>query len=273
MTDYTLVKRALEFIATHHTEQPTTEIIAGAIGLTPVEVNALFRRWCGLTPIAFLQALTLDHAKHLLRNKATVLDTAYETGLSGSGRLHDLFVTHEAITPGEFRKSGAGLMMTYGFHSSPFGIALVVVTSRGLAGMGFCDEGGELEALADMQSRWTYATLIENKAVTAPYIASIFENWGAPVKVFLIGTDFEVQVWETLLKIPAGQATTYGTIAAHINRPKASRAVGAAVGKNPISFVVPCHRVIGNSGALTGYHWGLTRKKAMLGWEKGSLSS
>jgi AraC family transcriptional regulator, regulatory protein of adaptative response / methylated-DNA-[protein]-cysteine methyltransferase len=271
MIDYALIKRALEFIATHQTEQPTTEVIAGAIGLTPVELNALFRRWCGLTPIAFLQALTLDHAKHLLRNKATVLDAAYETGLSGSGRLHDLFVTHEAMSPGEFRKGGAGLEMAYGFHPSPFGIALVVATPRGLAGMGFCDEGGEAEALADMQSRWVYAKFTHLPHLTAPYMVTIFENWGAPVKLFLIGTDFEVQVWETLLKIPAGNATTYGTIAGHINRPKASRAVGAAVGKNPISFVVPCHRVIGSTGALTGYHWGLTRKQAMLGWEKGSL--
>jgi AraC family transcriptional regulator, regulatory protein of adaptative response / methylated-DNA-[protein]-cysteine methyltransferase len=271
MTDYALIKKALEYIALHHKMQPTTEKIAVEIGLSQAELNALFRRWCGLTPISFLHSLTLDHAKHMLRNKATVLDTAYETGLSGAGRLHDLFVTHEAMSPGEFRKGGAGLEMSYGFHPSPFGIVLVVATMRGLAGMGFCEEGGEAEALADMQKRWAFAKLIHAPHITAPYVATIFEHWGAPLKIFLIGTDFEVQVWEALLKIPAGLATTYGTIAAHIHRPKASRAVGAAVGKNPISFVVPCHRVIGNSGALTGYHWGITRKQAMIGWEKGSL--
>ncbi|WP_046828105.1 methylated-DNA--[protein]-cysteine S-methyltransferase [Afipia massiliensis] len=276
LRDYDSVRRAIGFISEQWRTQPTIEAMADAAHLTPDELHHLFRRWAGLTPKDFMQALTLDHAKRLLRDSASVLDAAYDSGLSGPGRLHDLFVTHEAMSPGEWKKGGEGMTLRYGFHPSPFGMAIVIASERGLAGLAFADEGEEMPALADMQRRWPLATYIESFAETAPFAKRIFDSsqWRAdqPLRVVLIGTDFEVRVWETLLKIPMGRATTYGDVACKISSPKASRAVGAAVGRNPVSFVVPCHRVIGKSGALTGYHWGITRKRAMLGWESGQAA-
>jgi len=276
-TDYDIVRRAIAFISERWRAQPEIDDIAAAAGVTPTELHHLFRRWAGLTPKDFLQAITLDHARLLLRDSASVLDAAYEVGLSGPGRLHDLFVAHEAMSPGEWKAGGEGLTLSYGFHPSPFGIALVIATPRGLAGLAFADPGEERAALTDMTRRWPKATYVEDRAMTAPIAQRIFDQaqWCAdqPLRVVLIGTDFELRVWETLLTIPMGRATTYSDIAAKIKSPKASRAVGAAVGKNPISFVVPCHRVLGKSGAITGYHWGLTRKRAMLGWEAGKIAS
>jgi AraC family transcriptional regulator of adaptative response/methylated-DNA-[protein]-cysteine methyltransferase len=212
----------------------------------------------------------------MLKESASILDTSLDVGLSGPGRLHDLFVTHEGMPPGAYKQKGEGLTIFYGFHPSPFGVALVMVTAFGLCGLAFADMGGEKAALADMTARWPNAQYTEDSAMTAPYAAQVFagERWQAnqPLRVTFIGTDFEIRVWETLLKIPVGKATTYGDIAASVGSPKAARAVGAAVGKNPISFVVPCHRVLGKSGDMTGYHWGLTRKRAILGWEAGQAA-
>jgi AraC family transcriptional regulator of adaptative response/methylated-DNA-[protein]-cysteine methyltransferase len=272
--DYERVRRIIAFISERWREQPSLEAIAEHVGLSTTHVHHLFRRWAGLTPKAFLQAITLDHAKALLADSASILDATYEVGLSGPGRLHDLFVTHEAMTPGDYKAGGAGLSMTYGFHPSPFGEAILIATERGLAGLGFVDDGNRDAALADMKRRWPRAEYREDPQATAPLARRIFEpgHWrdGQPLRVVLIGTDFEVRVWQTLLRIPRGCATTYSSIAEKLGNPKASRAVGAAVGRNPISFVVPCHRVLGRSGALTGYHWGLTRKQAILGWEAGT---
>jgi AraC family transcriptional regulator of adaptative response/methylated-DNA-[protein]-cysteine methyltransferase len=277
LRDYDSVRRAIAFISEHWRAQPTIEAIADAAGATPDELHHLFRRWAGLTPKAFMQALTLDHAKSLLRDSASILDAALDSGLSGPGRLHDLFVTHEAMSPGEWKSGGASMTLRYGFHPSPFGTAIVIATDRGLAGLAFADSGGEQAALADMQGRWPNATYVEAYLSTAPLAQRIFDPklWrpDQPLRVVLIGTDFEVRVWETLLKIPMGKAVAYSDIANKINSPKASRAVGAAVGKNPISFVVPCHRALGKDGKLTGYHWGITRKQAILGWEAGQLSA
>jgi AraC family transcriptional regulator of adaptative response/methylated-DNA-[protein]-cysteine methyltransferase len=274
--DYDIVRRALAHMHGHWRSQPEIEQIAEAAGVTSAELHHLFRRWAGLTPKAFLQALTLDRARELLRSSASVLDASYEVGLSGPGRLHDLFVTHEAMSPGEWKSGGEGLTISYGFHPSPFGTALVMATERGLAGLAFADRGEEQAALADMRSRWRKANYVEDTARTAPLAQRIFDRslWRAdrPLRVVLIGTDFEVRVWEMLLRIPMGRATTYSEIAGTIGAAKAARAVGAAVGKNPVCFVVPCHRVIGKSGELTGYHWGLTRKRAMLGWEAGAIA-
>ncbi len=276
-SDYDIVRRAIGYISEHWRAQPETDAIARAAGVTPTELHHLFRRWAGLTPKAFLQALTLDHARRLLRDSASVLDASFEVGLSGPGRLHDLFVTHEAMSPGEWKSGGEGLTISYGFHPSPFGTALVMATERGLAGLAFADAGEEKAALADMRGRWPRAACVEDSARTAPLAQRIFDSklWrkDRPLRVVLIGTDFEVRVWETLLKIPMGRATTYSDIALKLEKPKASRAVGAAVGKNPVSFVVPCHRVLGKSGDITGYHWGLTRKRAMLGWEAGQVAA
>jgi AraC family transcriptional regulator of adaptative response/methylated-DNA-[protein]-cysteine methyltransferase len=275
MRDYDSVRRAIAFISEHWRTQPTIEAMAEAASLTPDELHHLFRRWAGLTPKGFMQALTLDHAKNLLRDSASVLDAALDSGLSGPGRLHDLFVTHEAMSPGEWKTGADGMTLRYGFHPSPFGTALVMASDRGLAGLAFADAGEEKAALADMTGRWRRATYIEDYLGTAPLAQRIFDKklWrpDQPLRVTLIGTDFEVRVWETLLKIPMGQAVCYSDIARKIESPKASRAVGAAVGKNPISFVVPCHRALGKSGALTGYHWGITRKQAMMGWEAGQV--
>jgi AraC family transcriptional regulator, regulatory protein of adaptative response / methylated-DNA-[protein]-cysteine methyltransferase len=275
VTDYEHVRRIIAFISERWREQPSLEAIASHAGLSTTHVHHLFRRWCGLSPKAFLQAITLDNAKALLADSASVLDTAFELGLSGPARLHDLFVTHEAMTPGDYKARGDGLVMRYGFHASPFGEAILVATERGLAGLGFVDAGDRAAALADMQRRWPKAAYVEDSDAVAPLAERVFDptRWQAdrPLRVVLIGTDFEVRVWQTLLRIPRDRATTYSDIARHIGSPAACRAVGAAVGKNPISFVVPCHRVLGRSGALTGYHWGLTRKQAILGWEAGGM--
>ncbi len=275
-SDYEIVRRVIEKISLDYRDQPSLEEIAQEVGDTPTGLQKLFTRWAGLSPKAFLQAVTLDHARRLLDSGMPLLDAALELGMSGPGRLHDLFVTHEAISPGEYKARGAGLTMRYGFHISPFGQALVMVTERGLAGLAFCDAGEERAAFEDMASRWPNADYVEDMAATAPYAARVFEpsRWRAdePLRVVLIGTDFQVRVWDALLKIPMGRACAYSDIAGTIGKPSASRAVGAAVGANPVSFVVPCHRAVGKSGALTGYHWGLTRKRAILGWEAGQLS-
>jgi AraC family transcriptional regulator of adaptative response/methylated-DNA-[protein]-cysteine methyltransferase len=275
--DYDVVRRAIGHIRGHWREQPAIEAIAEAAGVTPTELHHLFRRWAGLTPKAFLQALTLDGARQLLRDSASVLDATYEVGLSGPGRLHDLFVTHEAMSPGEWKTGGEGLTVRFGFHPSPFGSALVMATERGLAGLAFADPGEEPATLADMKRRWPRATYVEDSARTAAVAKRIFDpaQWqeSQPLRVVLIGTDWEVRVWEALMQIPMGRLVTYSDIAGKVRSPAAARAVGAAVGKNPVSFVVPCHRVVGKSGELTGYHWGITRKRAMLGWEAGQVGA
>ncbi len=275
--DYDVVRRAIAHIRGHWRAQPEIEEIAEAAGVTTTELHHLFRRWAGITPKAFLQALTLDTARQLLRDSASVLDAAYEVGLSGPGRLHDLFVTHESMSPGEWKAGGEGLTISYGMHPCPFGSALVMASERGLCGLAFADAGKEKAALADMRKRWPKAKYVADISRTSVIANRIFDKtlWrpDRPLRVVLIGTDFEVRVWDMLMRIPMGRAATYSDVACKVGAPKAARAVGAAVGKNPIAFVVPCHRVIGKSGELTGYHWGITRKRAMLGWEAGAVAT
>lgn len=275
-SDYARVCEAIRYLRETWQSQPHLEDVAAHAGLSPAHFQRLFKRWAGISPKEFLQALTLDHARGMLRDSASLLDTAMESGLSGPARLHDLFVNHEAMTPGDYKRKGAGLTMTYGFHDSPFGRALIMTTRHGVAGIAFADSKEEQPAaLADMTQRWPAATYVEDTGATARHAARIFEpsRWHAddPLKLVLIGTDFEVRVWEALLKLPIGRAVTYSDIAAHVCTPRAARAVGSAVGRNPISFVVPCHRVLRKDGNLGGYHWGLTRKQAMIGWERGRL--
>lgn len=276
LDDYARVCDVIAKLSDNWRDQPSLENLARSVKLSPEHLQRVFTRWAGLSPKAFLQAITLDHAREMLKNSANVLDTSLEVGLSGPGRLHDLFVSHEGMTPGAYKAKGEGLTIFYGYHPSPFGVALVLVTAYGLCGLGFCDAGGEKEGLADMTRRWPHALYTEDSARTAVFAAQVFADQrlrpNEPLRITFIGTDFQIRVWETLLKIPVGRFTTYGGIAEHIAKPKAARAVGAAVGRNPMSFVVPCHRVIGKSGDLTGYHWGLTRKKAILGWESGKLA-
>ncbi|MAY62786.1 MAG: 6-O-methylguanine DNA methyltransferase [Rhizobiales bacterium] len=274
--DYELVRQVIERISLDYRSQPSLDDIAADLGLAPSKLQKTFTRWAGLTPKAFLQAVTLDHARRLLGAEGLpILDASYELGLSGPGRLHDLFVTHEAMSPGDFKSGGSGLVIRYGYHPSPFGTALVMATDRGLCGLGFADPGEEDAALADMAKRWPGARLEADQTGTAALARHVFspDSWSAdrPLRIVLIGTDFQVRVWEALLRIPLGTAKTYSDVACEIGKPSASRAVGAAVGRNPISFVVPCHRALGKSGALTGYHWGITRKRAMLGWEAGHI--
>ncbi|MCB1448165.1 MAG: bifunctional helix-turn-helix domain-containing protein/methylated-DNA--[protein]-cysteine S-methyltransferase [Rhizobiaceae bacterium] len=272
LDDYARVRRAIRFLTENWRDHPDLDTIAAEMDLNATQAQKLFHRWAGLTPKQFVQAITLDHARALLADHETVLDTAYDVGLSGPGRLHDLFVTHEAMSPGEWKSRGAGLRIRYGFHDSPFGRALLMITDRGLCGLAFADDAAaEPEALRDMTERWPGADYAEDLEATRSYAGRIFDpgrwNPSEPLRVVLIGTDFQIRVWEQLLEIPLGRLCTYSDLADRIGAPKASRAVGAAVGRNPVSFVVPCHRAIGKSGALTGYHWGLTRKRAMLGWE------
>ena len=277
LDDYAKVCDVIAHVSENWRDQPSLDDLASRVKLTPDQLQRLFTRWAGLTPKAFLQALTLDNAKRMLEQSASILETSLDVGLSGPSRLHDLFVTHEGMSPGAYKNRGEGLQISYGYHPSPFGLGLVLVTPHGLCGLAFCDAGGEVAGLQDMTRRWPNARYTEDLAVTAPYAAKLFagQNFRSnqPLRITFIGTDFQIRVWETLLKIPVGQATTYGDIAASVGSPSAARAVGAAVGKNPMSFVVPCHRVLGKSGALTGYHWGLTRKKAILGWEAGRVAS
>ncbi|MDH4991079.1 bifunctional helix-turn-helix domain-containing protein/methylated-DNA--[protein]-cysteine S-methyltransferase [Aquamicrobium lusatiense] len=275
-SDYEIVRQVIEKISLDYRDQPSLEELAADVGETPTGLQKLFTRWAGLSPKGFLQAVTLDHARRLLESGAPLLEASMEVGMSGPARLHDLFVTHEAMSPGAYKNRGEGLTINYGYHVSPFGIALIMVTDRGLAGLSFNDPGDEKAAFDDMAGRWPNASYIEDMAATLPYAQRIFDpsRWRAdqPLRVVMIGTDFQVRVWEALLSIPMGTARTYSDLAGQIGEPKASRAVGAACGANPISFVVPCHRALAKSGALTGYHWGLTRKRAILGWEAGQVA-
>ncbi|MEM1288008.1 MAG: bifunctional helix-turn-helix domain-containing protein/methylated-DNA--[protein]-cysteine S-methyltransferase [Pseudomonadota bacterium] len=268
---YDTVQRAIAFISENAVDQPDINAIAKAVGEHPTILTRKFRVFAGLTPKAFLQAVTLDKARAFLDAGEPVLETSIEVGLSGPSRLHDLFVTHHAMPPGAYRAKGAGLDIRYGYHASPFGVVLLMVSEHGIVGLAFCDDMSREECLNDMASRWPAATYNQDQEATANHARQVFdpEQWRSdePIRIALIGTDFQIRVWEALLKVPMGATTTYGAIAEEVCTIKASRAVGAAVGRNPISFVVPCHRAVGSTGALTGYHWGLTRKRAMLGWE------
>lgn len=271
--DYDLVRRAIEFMTVRWREQPSLGAVAEHVGVEPMVLQRVFTAGAGLTPKTFLQAVTLDRARPLLSENASLLDASLELGLSGPSRLHDLFVTHEAITPGDYKARGDGLEIGWAFHPSPFGRALVMATTRGLAGLAFADEGEEEAVLADMTRRWPRARFVEDTAGTEAYVRRVFDpaRWSEDraLRIVLIGSDFEVRVWEALLRVPFGATTSYSAIAEALRQPKAVRAVGGAVGRNPLSFVVPCHRVLGKGGSLTGYHWGLTRKRAILGWEAG----
>ena len=273
-SDYETVRSAIAYLSEAGPDEIDLPRFARALGKSERQLTDTFRRWCGLSPKSFAQAVALNHAKTLLAERESVLDTTYEVGLSSTSRLHDLFVTYEAMPPGAFRAGGAGIDMVWGAAPSPFGIAVITMTGYGISGIGFADDESKIPAaFEDLANRWPNARFTRDDARVAGAAVAVFDpdQWNPqrPVRVVLIGTDFEVSVWETLLKIPCGKATTYQTVANHIGRPTASRAVGAAVGKNPISFVVPCHRVVGSTGALTGYHWGLPRKRAILGWESG----
>lgn len=264
--------RAIRYLTEHYQAQPDLEAAASVAGLSPFHFQRQFTRHVGVSPKAFVAHLTLGHAKVELAHGASVLNAALEAGLSGPSRLHDLCLKIEAMTPGEYARGGAGLLIEYGFHDCPFGVTLIMATEKGVCGMAFGDEGEEDEMLADMQSRWPRARYREAVERTAPILRQIFERNGE-IGLHLLGTPWQIKVWQALLEIPSGSVTTYRNVASKVCAPKASRAVGAAVGRNPISLLIPCHRVLGSDGALHGYHWGLPRKRAMLAVEAALQSS
>jgi AraC family transcriptional regulator of adaptative response/methylated-DNA-[protein]-cysteine methyltransferase len=266
--DWRRIGRAIHFLTARYTEQPRLEDAADAVGLSPFHFQRLFTRYVGVSPKSFIGHLTLEHAKRELASGASVMDAAIESGLSGSSRLHDLSLKIEAMTPGEYAKGGRGLSIEYGFADCPFGRVLVMATPKGVCGLAFGDEGEDERMLADMTSRWPKADFIENAGRAEDIARRIFEHDGkTEIGLHLLGTPFQIKVWEALLAIPEGKMTTYGTLAARLGDAKASRAVGTAVGRNPVSWLIPCHRVLGSDGALHGYHWGLVRKRSMLAME------
>lgn len=265
---YQLMRRAIDLIDSDVGRDMTLEDIAGEMHMSPAHFQRIFSRWAGVSPKRYQQWLTLDHAKSLLADRHTTLDTADAVGLSGSGRLHDLFVRWEAMSPGDFAKGGAGLDILWGWFDSPFGPALIMGTERGICGVAFAAETGAEAAMDDMRSRWPNAAFVKDPTTLKPLADEAFPQEGAATaRLFLIGAPFQIKVWEALLQIPTGHVTTYSDIARAVGNPKAVRAVGTAVGRNPISWLIPCHRALRKSGALGGYHWGLPVKRAMLAWE------
>lgn len=266
---YRVVRRAIDLI--DQAEDPLSlEQLAAEMGMSAAHFQRLFSRWVGVSPKRYQQYLTLGHAKTLLRDRFTTLEASHAVGLSGSGRLHDLFVRWEAMSPGEFARGGAGLKIYWGWFESPFGPAVVMGTDKGICGMGFAAETGEETALQDLVSRWPQAEFIEDPMMLRPWVLQAFGAGDGALEtapLFLIGAPFQIKVWEALLSIPSGQVTTYSEIAQAIGKPRAVRAVGTAVGRNPISWLIPCHRALRKSGGLGGYHWGLPMKRAMLAYE------
>jgi AraC family transcriptional regulator of adaptative response/methylated-DNA-[protein]-cysteine methyltransferase len=266
---------AIQYIQSQAGEQPSLQDVANAVHMSEFHLQRLFSRWAGVSPKRFLQLLTLEHAKTQLRAHVDVLSTSYSVGLSGSSRLHDLFVNLEALTPGEYKAKGRGIGIDYGFHSSPFGECLVAKTVRGICFLGFVEGNDQELALEDMKSRLPEASYAENSGATRPTVEKVFRSGNSgreSLNLLVRGTNFQVQVWRALLQLSMGQVTSYSAIARWIGKPGASRAVGSAVGSNPISWLIPCHRVLRNDGGIGGYHWGETRKTAVLAWEAAQAS-
>ncbi len=271
---YGVMARAIALIDS--AESPLSlEALAGEMGMSAAHFQRLFSSWVGVSPKRYQQYLTLGHAKTLLRERFTTLEAAHSTGLSGTGRLHDLFVRWEAMSPGEFATGGAGLEIFWGWFDSPFGPALVMGTHKGICGLSLAAGLGEEAAMADLLSRWPAAEFTEDPTRLRPWVLAAFGMDGAlgRAPLYLIGAPFQIKVWEALLRLPEGRVTTYGAVAAAIGSPRAVRAVGTAVGRNPIGYLIPCHRVLRKSGALGGYHWGLDMKRAMLGFESARIES
>ncbi|MEM7546260.1 MAG: bifunctional helix-turn-helix domain-containing protein/methylated-DNA--[protein]-cysteine S-methyltransferase [Pseudomonadota bacterium] len=267
---YDLIAEAIRLIEADPSAQPSLDDIAARMGFSPTHFQRMFSEWVGVSPKRYLQYLTLDHAKRLLAERFTVLDATMETGLSSPGRLHDLFVRWEAMSPGDYAAGGEGLVIDWGWFESPFGPAIAMGTTRGLCGMGFVGEMGREAAFDDLVRRWPKATYRENPVAIAPWVDAAFRGHGE-ARLCLIGAPFQIKVWEALLTVPTGHVTTYSEIARIVGNPKAVRAVGTAVGRNPISWLIPCHRALRKTGELGGYHWGLPVKRAMLAYEAARL--
>ncbi len=274
-TNFSRIEEAISYINNNFKAQPGLEEIAEKIHLSPFHFQRLFTEWAGVSPKKFLQYISVEYAKNILKDKqATLFDAAYETGLSGTSRLHDLFIKIEGMTPGEFKNGGENLSINYSYAESPFGDILVASTSKGICHMAFADD--ETEALHKLQNNFPNAQLRQMVDLIQQNALYIFtHDWSKlnKIKLHLKGTDFQLKVWEALLKIPMGQLSTYGNIANKIKNPNASRAVGSAIGSNPVAFLIPCHRVIQSTGAFGQYMWGVARKTAMIGWEGAKASS
>ena len=271
--DYARIEQAIRFLEMNFEKQPDLDTIASAINLSKFHFHRLFKRWAGVTPEQFLHYLTLEYAKKLLRESHSVFDASLLSGLSSGSRLHDLFITFDAITPGEYKKFGKDLEITYGFHLTPFGLCLLATTPRGICALRFIDPHEQEQAVGQLQKEWPNAAFREQPSTTRPVIARIFSPT-PPKQAFhlaLKGTNFQVQVWRALLAIPAGAIVSYQDVAAFLGKPNATRAVAGAIAKNPVAYLIPCHRVIRKSGEIYKYRWGTMRKKALLGWEAGNL--
>ena len=275
--DYQRIEKAIVYLHSHFLEQPNLAAAARAAHVSEYHFQRIFTRWAGISPKRFLQFLTVEYAKRQLAESKPILAAALESGLSGPGRLHDLFVSVEAVTPGEFKSRGAGIRVDYGFHPSPFGLCLLGLTKRGICWLSFVGNHGHGEALREMQSCWSGAAFDKGPAATAAAARQVFSNLDrqprSSLGVLLMGTNFQLKVWKALLQIPAGAVASYETIGESIGAPTASRAVGAAVGQNPIAYLVPCHRAIRKTGLLGGYRWGEPRKRAILAWEAGRTAA
>jgi len=273
--NYQRIAEAIDYIKTNFKEQPDLEKVAEQIHLSPFHFQRLFTEWAGVSPKKFLQFISVEHAKSLLKEKqATLFDAAFETGLSGTGRLHDLFIKIEGMTPGEFKNGGETLSINYSFAESPFGKILVASTVKGICYMAFADD--ETKTFAELKKLYPnaeYHQVVDMIQQNALYIFTKDWNKLNEIKLHVKGSGFQLKVWEALLKVPVGQLTTYGSLAAQLDKPLASRAVGTAVGDNPVAFIIPCHRVIQSTGAFGNYHWGSTRKTAMIGWEAAKVAS
>ena len=268
--DYRRIENAIQFIEANFKDQPSLDQIAQSVHLSKYHFDRLFKRWAGISPVQFMQFITLDYTKKQLVKSKSILETALDAGLSGPGRLHDLFVTFDAVTPGEFKKQGEGLSVSYGFGQSPFGNCLLATTRRGICFLGFAEERGREKSLDQLFQTWPGCEFKESPESIAPIIKQIFstdKKNSRPFNLEIKGTNFQINVWKALLTIPRGCVVSYQDIAAHIGNPKAFRAVANAIAANPISFLIPCHRVITKSGAIHKYRWGAPRKKALIGWE------
>ncbi len=270
-TEYLRIEKAINYLEEHFQDQPNLQELAEHLNMSPFHFQRVFKSWAGISPKRFIQFLTIDYAKKMLDENQSVLDATYESGLSSPGRLHDLFVTIDGVTPGEFKTKGIGIEIVYGIHSSPFGECLLAMTERGICGLTFTTDKGLGEALVDLQSQWEQARLRESTQTTKPFLDQIFPaspgDGRRSVRLFLKGTNFQIKVWEALLRIPQGFVCSYEEIAGYLGKPTAARAVGNAVAANPAAYIIPCHRVIRKIGAIGDYRHGTTRKKAMIGWE------
>jgi len=269
---FSLIARAIDYIDSRAATQPSLGEVAAAMGLSEAHFQRIFRQWTGVSPKKYLQYLTLNQAREMLANRHSVLETALATGLSGPSRLHDLFINWEAMTPGEYALRGEGLEISYGWFESPFGDMLALGTNRGLCGLGFANDAGRAATESDLFSRWPKARFTEAPEALRDWVEAALEGKGE-AKLLLSGSPMQIKVWEALLNIPTGYVTTYSDIASRIGNPKAVRAVGTAVGRNPVSWLIPCHRALRKSGALGGYHWGLPVKRALLARESAQLEA